>query len=77
MKKIIIVPCFLLLFLMPATLTYAKLDYYQLTEESKKELMMDLFFSLLLPNVQRQFLITIQIILLQALRCIRIKLFNL
>ena len=52
MKKFIIVPSFLLLFLMSATLTYAEPDYYQPAEESKEELVMDLFFSLLLPNIQ-------------------------
>lgn len=52
MKKIIIVPSFILLFLMSATLTYAEPDYYQPAEESKEELVMDLFFSLLLPNIQ-------------------------
>ncbi|MGN7478836.1 hypothetical protein ACTHOQ_13365 [Solibacillus silvestris] len=52
MKKIIIVPSFLLLLLIPTILTYAEPDYYQPAEESKEELMMDLFFSLLLPNVQ-------------------------
>ena len=52
MKKVIIVPSFLLLFLMSAILTYAEPDYYQPAEESKEELVMDLFFSLLLPNVQ-------------------------
>ena len=52
MRKILIVPSVLLLFLMPAMLTYAEPDYYQPAEESKEELMMDLFFSLLLPNVQ-------------------------
>ncbi|MFL0584978.1 DUF3888 domain-containing protein [Solibacillus silvestris] len=53
MKKIIIVPSFILLLLIPTILTYAEPDYYQPAEESKEELMMDLFFSLLLPNVQK------------------------
>ena len=52
MKKIIIVPSLLMLLLIPATLTYAEPDYYQPAEESKEELVMDMFFSLLLPNVQ-------------------------
>ena len=52
MKKLIIVPFLLLLFLKSEILTYAEPDYYQPAEESKEELMMDLFFSLLLPNVQ-------------------------
>ena len=52
MKKIIIVPSFLLLLLMPAISSYAEPDYYQPAEESEEELVMDLFFSLLLPNIQ-------------------------
>ena len=52
MRKILIVPSVLLLFLTPAPFTYAEQDYYQPAEKSKEELMMDLFFSLLLPNVQ-------------------------
>ncbi|MGY3186175.1 DUF3888 domain-containing protein [Lysinibacillus sp. TE18511] len=52
MKKIIIVPYFLLLFLISTTLTSAESDYYQPAKDSKEELVMDLFFSLLLPNIQ-------------------------
>lgn len=52
MKKFIIVPSFIFLFLMSATITYAESDYYQPAKESKEELVMDLFFSLLLPNIQ-------------------------
>lgn len=53
MKKLIIVTSLLLLFLKSPILTYAEPDYYQPAEESKEELMMDLFFSLLLPDVQK------------------------
>ncbi|MBO0602231.1 DUF3888 domain-containing protein [Sporosarcina sp. E16_3] len=53
MKIVIIVPSFFLLFLMSAILNYAEPDYYQPAEKSKEELMMDLFFSLLLPDVQK------------------------
>jgi hypothetical protein len=52
MKRVIIVPSFLLLFLMSATVSYAEPDYYQPAEKSKDELVMDMFFSLLLPNIQ-------------------------
>lgn len=52
MKKIIIVPAFILLFLLSVTFTYAKSDYDQTTEESKEEFMMDLLFLILLPNIQ-------------------------
>lgn len=52
MKKIIIAPSFLLLFLMSTTLTYAEPDYYQPAKESKEEHVMDMFFLLLLPNIQ-------------------------
>lgn len=40
------------MFLILATVTYAEQDYYQPAERSKEELVMDMFFSLLLPNVQ-------------------------
>lgn len=52
MKKKIITPPFLLLFLISTTLTYAESDYYQPVKESKEERIMDMFFSLLLPNIQ-------------------------
>ncbi|MHA6260186.1 DUF3888 domain-containing protein [Sporosarcina sp. CAU 1771] len=53
MKKGILIPSFLVLFLMSTVLTYAETDYYQPAEESKEELVMDLFFSLLLPDIQK------------------------
>ncbi|MFJ7730630.1 DUF3888 domain-containing protein [Lysinibacillus sp. NPDC097231] len=52
MKKIIIVPYFLLLFLLSTTSTYAESDYYQPAKESKEEIVMDMFYLLLLPNIQ-------------------------
>lgn len=52
MRKILIVPSVLLLLLTPAHYTSAEPDSYQPAEKSKEELMMDLFFSLLLPSVQ-------------------------
>jgi len=52
-KKLLIVLSLLLLFLKSPILTYAEPDYYKPAKESKEELMMDLFFSLLLPNVQK------------------------
>jgi len=52
LKKIIIVPYFLLLFLLSTTSTYAESDYYQPAKESKEEIVMDMFYLLLLPNIQ-------------------------
>lgn len=52
MKKALIVTCFLTVFPMSSFLTYAESSYYQPPEESKEELVMDLFFSLLLPDIQ-------------------------
>ncbi|MDM5246573.1 MULTISPECIES: DUF3888 domain-containing protein [unclassified Lysinibacillus] len=52
MKKVIIVPYFSLLFLISTTLSYAESDYYQPAKESKEEIVMNMFFSLLLPNIQ-------------------------
>lgn len=53
MKKFIIVPSFLVLFLMTSIPSHAEPNYYQPAEESKEELMMDLFLSLLLPDIQK------------------------
>ena len=50
MKKVI--PSFLLFFLMSSTATYAEPDYYQPAEQSKEELVTDMFFALLLQNIQ-------------------------
>lgn len=52
MKKIVFIPFFLLLLLISVIPTYAESDYYQPANESKEELVMDMFFSLLLPNIQ-------------------------
>ncbi|SDN10238.1 Protein of unknown function [Psychrobacillus sp. OK028] len=52
MRKIVIVPSVFLLNVMPVPFSNAEQDYYQLSEKSKEELMMDLFFSLLSPSVQ-------------------------
>ena len=53
MKKYIIVPTFLVLILMTSTPSHAEPNYYQPIEKSKEELMMDLFLSLLLPDIQK------------------------
>ena len=50
MKKQIIVVALLMLFLIPST-TYAEQGTYQPAERSKEELVMDMFFSLLLPDI--------------------------
>ena len=53
MKKYIIVLSFLVLFLMTSIPSHAEPSYYQPTEKSNEELMMDLFLSLLLPDIQK------------------------
>lgn len=52
MKKIIIAISLLLLFLLSTPLTYAKSDNYEPAEGSEEELVMDMFYSLLLPTIQ-------------------------
>jgi len=52
MKKNILVPWLLLLFLFSTTLTYAESEYYQPAKGSKEEIVMDSFFLLLLPKIQ-------------------------
>lgn len=52
MKKLIIIPVLLLLFSTSTTATYAESEYYQPAKESKEEIVMDMFFTLLLPKVQ-------------------------
>lgn len=54
MKKIIILPSLLMFFLMTSIPSHAEQNYYQPAEESEEELMMDLFLSLLLPDIQKE-----------------------
>ena len=53
MKKVFIIPCFLVLFLISPISPHAEPNEYQPAEESQEELMMDLFLSLLLPDIQK------------------------
>lgn len=53
MKKYILIPIITLLLLTAALLTFAESSYYEPPKESEEELVMDLFFSLLLPEVQQ------------------------
>ena len=53
MKKYILIPVITLLILTAALLTFAETPYYQPPKESDEELVMDMFFSLLLPEIQQ------------------------
>lgn len=53
MKKYAIVPSMLILFLMTSIPSLADQKSYQPAEKSKEELMMDLFLSLLSPNIEK------------------------
>ncbi|QUW22620.1 DUF3888 domain-containing protein [Sporosarcina sp. Marseille-Q4063] len=53
MRKNIIVPAILILALMTSIPSHAKQDYYQPAEKSEEELMMDLFFSLMSPTIDK------------------------
>lgn len=52
MTKQLIIVSVLLLLLTPFTTTHAEQGYFQPAERSKEELVMDMFFSLLLPDIQ-------------------------
>lgn len=52
MKKIIIISFLSMLILTPGIASHATINYYEPAEESQEELLMDMFYSLLLPNVQ-------------------------
>ncbi|WP_214484854.1 DUF3888 domain-containing protein [Bacillus sp. SM2101] len=53
MKKKIISVFLLVLFLIPTTANYAEDNYYHPVKKSNEELMMDLFSTLLLPDINK------------------------